>query len=321
MAAPAAAAAGATAGAASEDADLDVPLTKRLQQRKSQPPSLTSPLQPHQPQQPPPQRQPPQQQQQPLPPTKPPQNPTVAAAPAAAPKKPLVQQTLRPLQPDRPDAPQQPWRQAQDGDGGGAGARGTAAAAAAPGAPPVDSYWNSLFGAGSGSRATAVDAVQDPAPQAVPVLERPPLGAGTAGGRGSPLQRRRPPIHVEDTEMARALLAGEYVELPAAEGEPDGGDAGGWAPGGPVLVPSDGANPGMMLHALHARTWLYPKDLPVRQYQLSLVRSALFHNTLVCLPTGLGKTLIAAVVMLNYYRAARPSARPPDTACSHWKNS
>lgn len=26
------------------------------------------------------------------------------------------------------------------------------------------------------------------------------------------------------------------------------------------------------------------------------------HNTLVCLPTGLGKTLIAAVVMYNHYR-------------------
>ncbi|GFR40561.1 hypothetical protein Agub_g1137, partial [Astrephomene gubernaculifera] len=91
------------------------------------------------------------------------------------------------------------------------------------------------------------------------------------------------------------------------EGEDAGGGAGAaggpaLGPGGEVLVPSSGANPGMLLHAVHARTWLYPKDMPVRRYQYAMVRSALFHNTLVCLPTGLGKTLIAAVVMLNYYR-------------------
>ncbi len=36
------------------------------------------------------------------------------------------------------------------------------------------------------------------------------------------------------------------------------------------------------------------------QYQIT--RKALSHNTLVALPTGLGKTLIAAVVMYNYWR-------------------
>jgi Fanconi anemia group M protein len=33
-----------------------------------------------------------------------------------------------------------------------------------------------------------------------------------------------------------------------------------------------------------------------------MVEKSLFTNTLVALPTGLGKTFIAAVVMYNYYR-------------------
>ena len=39
-----------------------------------------------------------------------------------------------------------------------------------------------------------------------------------------------------------------------------------------------------------------------REYQFRIVETALFYNTMVCLPTGLGKTFIAATVMLNYYR-------------------
>ncbi|KHJ42517.1 helicase protein, partial [Trichuris suis] len=50
------------------------------------------------------------------------------------------------------------------------------------------------------------------------------------------------------------------------------------------------------------RTWIYPTSVPVRKYQLEMSEKALFFNTLVTLPTGLGKTLIAAVVMYNFYR-------------------
>ncbi|XP_053512811.1 Fanconi anemia group M protein [Artibeus jamaicensis] len=48
--------------------------------------------------------------------------------------------------------------------------------------------------------------------------------------------------------------------------------------------------------------WIYPTNCPVRDYQLHIAQAALFCNTLVCLPTGLGKTFIAAVVMYNFYR-------------------
>lgn len=48
-----------------------------------------------------------------------------------------------------------------------------------------------------------------------------------------------------------------------------------------------------------ARTYVYPvqADKPLRAYQLNIIQKALFENTLVSLPTGLGKTFIAAVVM------------------------
>lgn len=50
-------------------------------------------------------------------------------------------------------------------------------------------------------------------------------------------------------------------------------------------------------------TWVYPTNLgTIRDYQYNIVSRSLFHNTLVALPTGLGKTFIAATVMLNYYR-------------------
>ncbi|XP_058848036.1 Fanconi anemia group M protein-like isoform X3 [Acipenser ruthenus] len=51
-----------------------------------------------------------------------------------------------------------------------------------------------------------------------------------------------------------------------------------------------------------ADVWIYPTNYPVRGYQFSISQAALFQNTLVCLPTGLGKTFIAAVVMYNFYR-------------------
>ncbi|XP_041970780.1 Fanconi anemia group M protein [Aricia agestis] len=53
---------------------------------------------------------------------------------------------------------------------------------------------------------------------------------------------------------------------------------------------------------LTGQNWIYPTNYPVRDYQLNIVRSSLFKNTLVSLPTGLGKTFIAAVVMYNFFR-------------------
>ncbi|CAL4989159.1 unnamed protein product [Urochloa decumbens] len=50
------------------------------------------------------------------------------------------------------------------------------------------------------------------------------------------------------------------------------------------------------------QTWIYPTNVDIREYQKHMVEKALFTNTLIALPTGLGKTFIAAVVMYNYFR-------------------
>lgn len=49
-------------------------------------------------------------------------------------------------------------------------------------------------------------------------------------------------------------------------------------------------------------SFLYPSNLPFRTYQHTIIQSCLIENTLCSLPTGLGKTFIASVVMLNFYR-------------------
>lgn len=51
------------------------------------------------------------------------------------------------------------------------------------------------------------------------------------------------------------------------------------------------------------QTWIYPTNLgSIREYQYGIVAKGLYHNLLVALPTGLGKTFIAATIMLNWYR-------------------
>ncbi|KAJ2712692.1 3'-5' DNA helicase, partial [Coemansia spiralis] len=60
-------------------------------------------------------------------------------------------------------------------------------------------------------------------------------------------------------------------------------------------------------HAMDAdalQTFVYPLlgGQAARAYQQGAIQRCLYHNTLVALPTGMGKTLVAAVVMANYAR-------------------
>lgn len=54
------------------------------------------------------------------------------------------------------------------------------------------------------------------------------------------------------------------------------------------------------------KKWIFPLNVgSLREYQYNIVYKALFNNILVALPTGLGKTFIAATVMMNWYNWTR----------------
>ena len=60
-----------------------------------------------------------------------------------------------------------------------------------------------------------------------------------------------------------------------------------------------------------AKHWRYPviQGYDIRDYQVEMSQTCLFHNTLVSLPTGLGKTMIAAVCLHNYVRWFAPHGK------------
>ena len=61
---------------------------------------------------------------------------------------------------------------------------------------------------------------------------------------------------------------------------------------------------------LGPETWVYPTNLGnIHNYQYNIVAKGLYHNLLIALPIDLGKTFIAATVMLNWFDG-------PDHPCS-----
>jgi len=78
----------------------------------------------------------------------------------------------------------------------------------------------------------------------------------------------------------------------------------------PPPPPPPPAAPPMPLDESTADEWVLPQYrkrgrgelLSARPYQRAMAKVALLHNTLVALPTGLGKTYVAAVVMYNFLR-------------------
>ncbi|KAJ7900095.1 P-loop containing nucleoside triphosphate hydrolase protein [Mycena olivaceomarginata] len=62
---------------------------------------------------------------------------------------------------------------------------------------------------------------------------------------------------------------------------------------------------------LEAKHWIYPLNQPKRDYQYNIVKHCLFDNTIVALPTGLGKTFIAGVVILSMVSGRKGRVRRP----------
>lgn len=50
------------------------------------------------------------------------------------------------------------------------------------------------------------------------------------------------------------------------------------------------------------QTYIYPINYEIRDYQFNIIEKSFYNNILVALPTGLGKTFIAATIILNYFR-------------------
>ncbi|CEP17934.1 hypothetical protein [Parasitella parasitica] len=104
----------------------------------------------------------------------------------------------------------------------------------------------------------------------------------------------------DDIDMEELVEVADTVEQTHAAGQisfvPTDDD-----PPPPPLLPSNTPCP-HRFNPEELRTWIYPTNHPIRGYQLNIVHKAMFNNTLVALPTGLGKTFIAAVVMYNYWR-------------------
>ncbi|KAK0554680.1 3'-5' DNA helicase [Tilletia horrida] len=95
--------------------------------------------------------------------------------------------------------------------------------------------------------------------------------------------------YVSNTEESDASEYGENEPASSSAGRPS-------------TMPGATAAMKLQIDTEAAKTWIYPTNKSFRDYQFNIVQKALFNNVLVALPTGLGKTFIAAVVILNFYR-------------------
>ncbi|XP_034714983.1 Fanconi anemia group M protein [Etheostoma cragini] len=135
------------------------------------------------------------------------------------------------------------------------------------------------------------------------------IGQGSAASTVNPVRTEDPKPAYEDQDDDDDLM---LVAVYEAEKSLHHGDANYLQYDNPVETESTGLSPipsGGQTYpdfpgfdSSAAQVWIYPTHYPIREYQLKISEAALFQNTLVCLPTGLGKTFIASVVMYNFYR-------------------
>ena len=150
---------------------------------------------------------------------------------------------------------------------------------------------------GSGARSTSLVDGQRPSPNSnlTPSARSEAQLDDTAGAssRGSS-SIRRPPTNRRD--LRQLTLFGRRAQTQdSMDDEPE--------TGGPSMAIREEPPTHHRLNDDNLPTWTYPTNLgSIRDYQFNITQKALFHNLLVALPTGLGKTYIAATVMLNWFR-------------------
>ena len=160
----------------------------------------------------------------------------------------------------------------------------------------------SMFAAAAGARTAPTTVLGEVRER----LAREPRESDDAGGwRKKKVERITPAKRKHQSTLPKELMIRKTLDSreleafrnnlpPEALGERDAS--------GLTLCPSVGGGEGMPMDPEAIQTYIYPAQVDRRVYQYEITRNALLTNSLVCLPTGLGKTLIAAVVMYNYYR-------------------
>ena len=153
-----------------------------------------------------------------------------------------------------------------------------------------------------------------PAQQDRQLPPAPPLAAmPTTGIAWAPHSAFRPQLHLDaaaapPTQPATAAAWGPWAAArapPPADFAAGGGGIGGAGTSGVEHDDAPAAAPRPPPQPFDPSTidrWIYPTNVTERSYQFEISSVAVRQNTLVSLPTGLGKTLIAAVVMYNFHR-------------------
>lgn len=143
--------------------------------------------------------------------------------------------------------------------------------------------------------------------------------ANVGGSRaGAPAKKARQTKQWDRTEYARSgarrltatqrHITGERLRSSSPNCQSRGGDeplSGGSErnqSGSPSFPKSNSPGMKLKIDLEAAKSFLYPVNMAKRDYQFNIVQRALYDNVLVALPTGLGKTFIAAVVILNFFR-------------------
>jgi ERCC4-related helicase len=122
------------------------------------------------------------------------------------------------------------------------------------------------------------------------------VGGAAAPPAAAPATRAPPPA------AAPAARAPPPAAAPAARALPQ-------PPQAPPPLPAPAPVPDTLHGSCRAvfdpaagQTWEFPAAVAARGYQVAAIESALLANTVLVLPTGLGKTLVAAVVIHNFCR-------------------